>query len=72
VGGASLAGGVGSVTKTIIGAFLIGILTNIMNLMALPPIRRWCSRHSNRDRSADQQPTELMGMKWKSRTDQRH
>lgn len=35
VGGASLAGGVGSVTKTIIGAFLIGILTNIMNLMGI-------------------------------------
>lgn len=35
VGGASLAGGVGSVTKTLIGAFLIGVLTNIMNLMGI-------------------------------------
>lgn len=35
VGGASLSGGVGSVTKTIIGAFLIGVLTNIMNLMGI-------------------------------------
>jgi len=35
VGGATLAGGVGSIPKTIIGAFLMGILMNIMNLMGI-------------------------------------
>jgi len=35
VGGATLSGGVGSVSKTVVGAFLIGILMNIMNLMGL-------------------------------------
>lgn len=35
VGGAALSGGVGSVTKTLIGAFLIGVLMNIMNLMGI-------------------------------------
>ncbi len=35
VGGASLSGGVGSVTKTLIGAFLMGVLINIMNLMGI-------------------------------------
>lgn len=35
VGGATLSGGVGSPTKTLIGAFLIGALMNIMNLMGI-------------------------------------
>ncbi|MDO4276294.1 MAG: ABC transporter permease [Eubacteriales bacterium] len=35
VGGATLSGGVGSVTKTLIGAFLMGVLMNIMNLMGI-------------------------------------
>jgi ribose transport system permease protein len=35
VGGATLSGGVGSVTKTLIGAFLMGVLINIMNLMGI-------------------------------------
>lgn len=35
VGGATLSGGVGSVFKTLIGAFLIGVLMNIMNLMGI-------------------------------------
>lgn len=35
VGGATLSGGVGSVTKTLIGAFLMGVLINIMNLMGV-------------------------------------
>ncbi len=35
VGGATLSGGVGSIVKTLIGAFLIGVLMNIMNLMGI-------------------------------------
>lgn len=35
VGGATLSGGVGSVHKTVVGAFLMGILMNIMNLMGI-------------------------------------
>ncbi len=35
VGGATLAGGRGSIAKTLIGAFLIGVLMNIMNLMGI-------------------------------------
>ena len=35
VGGATLSGGVGSVSKTVVGAFLMGILMNIMNLMGI-------------------------------------
>ncbi|MBB2182125.1 ribose ABC transporter permease [Lachnospiraceae bacterium MD1] len=35
VGGATLSGGVGSPTKTLIGAFLIGALGNIMNLVGI-------------------------------------
>lgn len=33
--GASLAGGTGSTTKTLIGAFLMGILLNVMNLLGI-------------------------------------
>lgn len=36
VGGASLSGGKGSVINTLIGAFIIGLLVNIMNLMHVP------------------------------------
>jgi ribose transport system permease protein len=35
VGGASLAGGTGTVLNTLMGAFIIGILANIMNLMGI-------------------------------------
>ncbi len=35
VGGATLSGGIGSPIKTLIGAFLIGALMNIMNLMGI-------------------------------------
>lgn len=35
IGGASLAGGTGSTTKTLIGAFLMGILLNVMNLLGI-------------------------------------
>ncbi|HIZ08274.1 MAG TPA: ABC transporter permease [Candidatus Eubacterium avistercoris] len=35
IGGASMNGGTGSVTKTIVGAMLMGVLYNIMNLMGI-------------------------------------
>ncbi len=35
VGGASMAGGTGTVLNTLIGAFIIGILANILNLMGI-------------------------------------
>lgn len=35
IGGASLSGGTGSAVKALIGAFLMGILVNIMNLMGI-------------------------------------
>lgn len=35
VGGAALAGGTGNVRNTVIGAFIIGVLANIMNLMGV-------------------------------------
>lgn len=35
IGGASMSGGSGSITKTIIGAMLMGVLYNIMNLMGI-------------------------------------
>ena len=37
IGGASLAGGVGSVFKTIAGVFILALIGNVMNLMAVPP-----------------------------------
>lgn len=36
IGGASLAGGKGSVTKTVIGALTLALISNIMNLLAVP------------------------------------
>ena len=36
IGGASLAGGKGEVIKTVIGAFIIALIGNIMNLMGIP------------------------------------
>lgn len=36
IGGASLAGGKGSVIKTVIGAFIIALISNIMNLKGVP------------------------------------
>ena len=36
IGGASLAGGKGSVVKTLIGVYILGIINNIMNLMTVP------------------------------------
>lgn len=35
IGGASLSGGTGSTVKTLIGAFLMGILLNVMNLLGI-------------------------------------
>lgn len=37
IGGASLAGGVGTVIGTLIGVFILSILSNIMNLLGVPP-----------------------------------
>ena len=36
VGGAALTGGKGTVSNTVIEAFVIGILNNILNLLAIP------------------------------------
>lgn len=36
IGGASLSGGRGSVTKTVIGALILALIGNIMNLMSVP------------------------------------
>ena len=36
IGGASLAGGKGAVVKTVIGALILALIGNIMNLMAVP------------------------------------
>jgi ribose transport system permease protein len=36
IGGASLAGGRGSVPNTLMGAIILGIISNIMNLMNIP------------------------------------
>jgi ribose transport system permease protein len=35
IGGASMSGGTGTVTNTILGAFIIGFLNNILNLMGV-------------------------------------
>ena len=35
IGGAAMTGGSGSITKTIIGAMLMGVLYNIMNLVGI-------------------------------------
>ena len=35
IGGASLSGGTGGAVKTLIGAFLMGILMNVMNLLGI-------------------------------------
>lgn len=37
IGGASLSGGKGSITRTVIGAFILALIGNIMNLMSIPP-----------------------------------
>lgn len=36
IGGASLAGGKGSITKTVIGAMTLALIGNIMNLLSVP------------------------------------
>ena len=36
LGGASLAGGEGTVAFTVVGVFIIAIITNLMNLVNLP------------------------------------
>jgi ribose transport system permease protein len=36
IGGTSLFGGVGSIGGTVIGAFIIGVLSNGLNLMGVP------------------------------------
>ena len=37
IGGASLAGGVGSVLKTVAGVLVLALIGNVMNLMSIPP-----------------------------------
>ena len=37
IGGASLSGGVGTVSGTFIGVFILSVLNNIMNLIGIPP-----------------------------------
>ena len=37
IGGASLAGGKGEVFKAVVGALVLALIGNIMNLMAVPP-----------------------------------
>jgi ribose transport system permease protein len=37
IGGASLAGGVGSVLKTVAGVLVLALIGNVMNLMSVPP-----------------------------------
>jgi ribose transport system permease protein len=37
VGGASLSGGAGTVTGTVIGVLILGVLNNILNLLNVPP-----------------------------------
>lgn len=37
IGGASLSGGVGTVSGTFIGVFILSVLNNIMNLIGVPP-----------------------------------
>ena len=37
IGGASLAGGLGTVVGTLIGVFILSVLNNIMNLLGVPP-----------------------------------
>jgi len=36
IGGASLMGGYGSMLNTLLGALILGIITNIMNLAGVP------------------------------------
>jgi ribose/xylose/arabinose/galactoside ABC-type transport system permease subunit len=37
IGGASLSGGIGTVSGTIIGLFILSVLNNIMSLLNVPP-----------------------------------
>jgi ribose transport system permease protein len=37
IGGASLAGGVGSVLKTVAGVLVLALIGNVMNLLSVPP-----------------------------------
>lgn len=37
IGGASLSGGIGTVSGTFIGVFILSVLNNIMNLIGIPP-----------------------------------
>ena len=37
IGGASMTGGSGSIFGTILGVFILAMLENVMNLMAMPP-----------------------------------
>jgi ribose transport system permease protein len=37
IGGANLAGGVGSVLRTVAGVFVLALIGNVMNLMSVPP-----------------------------------
>ena len=44
IGGTKMSGGSGSVTKTVIGVFIIGILTNILNLLGVSPYIQMISK----------------------------
>lgn len=44
IGGTKMSGGEGSITKTVIGVFIIGILTNILNLLGVSPYVQMISK----------------------------
>jgi len=39
-----MSGGVGSIVKTVVGVFIIGILTNILNLLGVSPYIQMISK----------------------------
>ncbi|MEI8635157.1 ABC transporter permease [Vibrio sp. PP-XX7] len=43
IGGASLVGGVGSISGTIVGVLIIGVLRNGLNLLGVSPFFKWSS-----------------------------
>ena len=44
IGGTKMSGGVGSIVKTVVGVFIIGILTNILNLLGVSPYIQMISK----------------------------
>jgi ribose transport system permease protein len=40
VGGTSMAGGKGSIIGTVLGALIIAVMNNLLNLMGVPPFLR--------------------------------